>query len=42
MPAPAAIFLMGPTGVGKTALAVDLAAALPCRLISVDSGMIYR
>ncbi|MGH8532391.1 MAG: tRNA (adenosine(37)-N6)-dimethylallyltransferase MiaA [Gammaproteobacteria bacterium] len=42
MPVPAAIFLMGPTGVGKTALAVDLAAALPCRLISVDSGMIYR
>ncbi len=42
MPVPAAIFLMGPTGAGKTALAVDLAAALPCRLISVDSGMIYR
>ncbi len=42
MPVPTAIFLMGPTGVGKTALAVDLAATLPCRLISVDSGMIYR
>ncbi|MGH8509794.1 MAG: tRNA (adenosine(37)-N6)-dimethylallyltransferase MiaA [Gammaproteobacteria bacterium] len=42
MPVPAVIFLMGPTGVGKTALATDLAAALPCRLISVDSGMIYR
>ncbi|CAN5880321.1 MAG: tRNA dimethylallyltransferase [Chromatiales bacterium USCg_Taylor] len=42
MSVPAAIFLMGPTGVGKTALAVDLAATLPCRLISVDSGMIYR
>lgn len=42
MPVPPAIFLMGPTGAGKTKLAVDLAAALPCRLISVDSGMIYR
>ena len=42
MSVPAAIFLMGPTGVGKTALAVNLAATLPCQLISVDSGMIYR
>ncbi|HTT07891.1 MAG TPA: tRNA (adenosine(37)-N6)-dimethylallyltransferase MiaA [Gammaproteobacteria bacterium] len=37
-----AIFLMGPTGAGKTALAVELAAYLPCEIISVDSAMIYR
>lgn len=36
------IFLMGPTASGKTALAVQLVRALPCEIISVDSGMIYR
>lgn len=40
--APAAIFLMGPTGSGKTALALELAQQLPCELISVDSAMVYR
>ena len=39
---PPAIFLMGPTASGKTDLAVDLAAQLPCDIISVDSAMIYR
>lgn len=33
---------MGPTGSGKTDLAVDLTEQLPCHIISVDSAMIYR
>ncbi|MCA1851073.1 MAG: tRNA (adenosine(37)-N6)-dimethylallyltransferase MiaA [Beggiatoa sp.] len=36
------VFLMGPTGAGKTALALGLAARLPMGLVSVDSAMIYR
>lgn len=36
------IFLMGPTAVGKTDLAIALAARLPVEIISVDSAMIYR
>ncbi len=39
---PPAIFLMGPTASGKTDLALALAEALPCELISVDSAMVYR
>ena len=39
---PPAIFLMGPTAAGKTDLAIELARALPCELISVDSALIYR
>ncbi|MNO82770.1 tRNA dimethylallyltransferase [compost metagenome] len=39
---PPAIFLMGPTAAGKTDLALDLARALPCELISVDSALVYR
>ncbi|NQZ29643.1 MAG: tRNA (adenosine(37)-N6)-dimethylallyltransferase MiaA [Oceanospirillaceae bacterium] len=39
---PRAIFLMGPTAAGKTALAMDLFDKLPCELISVDSALIYR
>ncbi|MHB8920393.1 MAG: tRNA (adenosine(37)-N6)-dimethylallyltransferase MiaA [Halothiobacillus sp.] len=34
--------LLGPTASGKTAVALDLAAQYPIRLISVDSVMIYR
>ncbi|HEY6985744.1 MAG TPA: tRNA (adenosine(37)-N6)-dimethylallyltransferase MiaA, partial [Rhodanobacteraceae bacterium] len=34
---PPAIFLMGATATGKTALACALAARLPLELISVDS-----
>jgi tRNA dimethylallyltransferase len=36
------ICLMGPTAVGKTALAVNLMQKLPFEIISVDSVMIYR
>lgn len=39
---PTAIFLMGPTASGKTDLAIALAQALPCEIISVDSALIYR
>ena len=39
---PAAIFLMGPTAAGKTALAIELTRYLPCDIISVDSAMVYR
>ncbi len=37
-----AIFLMGPTASGKTALAIELRKRLPVELISVDSALIYR
>lgn len=37
-----AVFLMGPTAVGKTAIAVELVARLPLEIISVDSAMVYR
>jgi tRNA dimethylallyltransferase len=37
-----AIFLMGPTAVGKTALAMQLSQQLPVDIISVDSAMVYR
>ena len=39
---PPAIFLMGPTASGKTAVAVELAKKLPVELISVDSALVYR
>ncbi len=37
-----AIFLMGPTASGKTALALSLAKIFPIEVISVDSALIYR
>lgn len=37
-----AVFLMGPTAAGKTALAVRLAERLPVDIVSVDSAMVYR
>ncbi|MEP6512172.1 MAG: tRNA (adenosine(37)-N6)-dimethylallyltransferase MiaA [Dokdonella sp.] len=39
---PPAIFLMGPTASGKTALACALADLFPVELISVDSALVYR
>jgi tRNA dimethylallyltransferase len=39
---PPAIFLMGPTATGKTALACVLAERFPLELISVDSALVYR
>ena len=45
MPAPAlppAIFIMGPTASGKTALAVGLVERFPLEIISVDSALVYR
>tara|TARA_B100001093_G_scaffold518670_1_gene604369 strand:+ start:558 stop:1526 length:969 start_codon:yes stop_codon:yes gene_type:complete len=39
---PAAICLLGPTAIGKTQLALELADKLPVSLINVDSAQIYR
>ena len=39
---PPAIFLMGPTASGKTALACVLADRFPVGLVSVDSALVYR
>jgi tRNA dimethylallyltransferase len=37
-----AVLLMGPTGAGKSALAVELARTLPLEIVSVDSALVYR
>ena len=37
-----AILLMGPTGAGKTDLAVRLVERFPLEIVSVDSAMVYR
>ncbi len=39
---PLAIFLMGPTASGKTALAVELAEKINAEIISVDSALVYK
>lgn len=39
---PRAIFLMGPTASGKTALSVQLAQALNGEIISVDSALVFK
>ncbi|MGZ5010823.1 MAG: tRNA (adenosine(37)-N6)-dimethylallyltransferase MiaA [Methylobacter sp.] len=41
-PKPRAIFLMGPTASGKTALSVQLAQALNGEIISVDSALVFK
>jgi tRNA dimethylallyltransferase len=37
-----AVLLMGPTGSGKTDLALELAERLPLEIVSVDSALVYR
>ncbi len=39
---PTLIVLLGPTGVGKTSLGVQLALQLGCSILSADSRQIYR
>ena len=41
-PHPPAIFLMGPTASGKTALAIEMRKRYPVDIISVDSALVYR
>lgn len=36
------VLIMGPTGAGKTDLAIRLAQRLPVEIVSVDSAMVYR
>jgi len=38
----ALVCLLGPTGSGKSAVAVDIAVQLPVEIISVDSALIYK
>ena len=40
--APVALALLGPTGSGKSALAMRLAARQPVEIVSVDSAQVYR
>ncbi len=37
-----ALLLMGPTASGKTELALAIAREIPCEIVSVDSGQVYR
>ena len=37
-----ALLLMGPTGAGKSELALDLAGRFPFEIVSVDSAQVYR
>jgi tRNA dimethylallyltransferase len=37
-----AVLLMGPTGAGKSALALDLVRHFPLEIVSVDSALVYR
>jgi tRNA dimethylallyltransferase len=39
---PRAIAILGPTGSGKSALAMRIAAQVPVEIISVDSAQVYR
>ena len=36
------VSIMGPTGVGKTALVLELFSKIPIQIISVDSVQIYK
>ena len=42
MEKPFAVFLMGPTGCGKTQLSLALSKQHPCEIISVDSASVYQ
>src|SRR3954471_17765657 len=37
-----AVFLLGPTASGKSAVALALATRLPAEIVSVDSAQVYR
>jgi tRNA dimethylallyltransferase len=37
-----AVLVMGPTGVGKSDVAIRLAERLPLEIVSVDSALVYR
>ena len=37
-----AIFLLGPSAVGKTSLSLDLARQFPIEVVSVDSAMVFK
>ena len=39
---PLMVVLLGPTASGKTALGVELALRLGCRVLSVDSRQVYQ
>ena len=39
---PRAIFVLGPTASGKTAVSLEIAARLPVEIVSVDSALVYR
>jgi len=39
---PVALVLTGPTASGKSRLALEVARALPCEIVSVDSAQVYR
>jgi tRNA dimethylallyltransferase len=42
MPHPPLLAIVGPTAVGKTAISLQLAAALDGEIVSADSRQIYR
>ncbi len=39
---PRAVFLLGPTASGKTAVSLRLAGRFPVEIVSVDSALVYR
>ena len=41
-PRPRVVLLMGPTGAGKSDVALELATRMPVEIVSVDSAMVYR